>query len=129
MLHDLFGRRRGGHRPAWVLVDAGATDEQAARLYSAFDTWINAVLADPNRRRQVGRRVASGPVIPSETLFGPDAVGGYLCGPPPVGRWKLLTPKGKDATGPPGAGAGPRVRTVRYADPSGEPVHTLGSGD
>lgn len=118
---------REGHRPAWVLVDARVPDEQAARLYSAFDTWIDAVLADPGLRRRVVRWFRGrGMLVPSETLFGPDAAGAHLTGPLSPGHWKLLTPKGKAA--PPETGGAWRVRPVLYADPDGRPVPTLGSG-
>ncbi len=108
------------YRPAWVLIDSRVPDEQAARLYAAFDTWIDAVLADPKlRRRVVIWFRTGGETVPSESVFGADATGGFLVGPQLRGHWKLLLPT---------AGGKWKVHPVLSADPSGEPVPTLGSG-
>ncbi|WP_026930416.1 hypothetical protein [Glycomyces tenuis] len=109
------------YRPAWVLIDSRAPDERAARLYSAFDAWIDAVLADRRLRRRVVTwlRTGSG-IIPSESLFGADAAGGHLVGPMSRGHWKLLLPS---------AGGRWKAHSILFADPSGEPPPTIGSGD
>lgn len=108
------------YRPAWVLIDSRVPDEQAARLYAAFDTWIDAVLADPKLRRRVVTWFRTGSVtVPSETVFGAEATGGFLVGPQQRGHWKLLLPT---------TGGKWKAHPVRFADPSGEPVPTLGSG-
>ncbi|RIQ11372.1 hypothetical protein [Jiangella rhizosphaerae] len=114
-------------QPAWVLIEARVPDEQAARLHAALDGWLAAVGTDPALSRRISGwfRAGSG-LVPSEELFGPDAVGGYLAGPSRYGHWKIVLPR---------AGAGPMaadrgswtVLPVRDAGEPSAPVPTIGS--
>ncbi|MEU6860123.1 hypothetical protein AB0B28_14770 [Glycomyces sp. NPDC046736] len=112
-------------QPAWVLIDADLSEAQAARLHAAFDSWINAALADPETRDRVVRlhRTTIG-VLPSEELFGPEAAGGFLAPPLSRSRWHVMIP-----SGPPGPKTRWKVFAIHDGDTTGEPVPMLGSGE
>lgn len=116
-------------QPAWVLIDAGVSDDQAARLYAAFDAWLNAVQEDKKLHARV-RTMFHGKdgLVASETLFGPDAAGGYLAGPYKLGHWKGLLPKGTETPTPRAEGGRWRTFTIYAPDPSGEAQPTVGTG-
>lgn len=116
--------------PAWVLIDAEVADEQAARLHAAFDAWLNAVLEDEKLRSQVRTMFhAKDGLVASETLFGPEAAGGFLAGPYKSGHWRGLLPKGNGVPLPRAEGGAWRTFTVFDPEPSDELQPTVGTGD
>lgn len=117
-------------RPAWVLIDAAVSDEQAARLYAAFDAWLNAVSEDKKLRSQVRTMFhAKDGLVASETLFGPEATGGFLAGPYQSGPWKGLLPKGEGAPVPRAEGGKWGTFTIFDPESSDELQPTVGTGN
>lgn len=92
---DLASRDSGDKSAdhAWVLVDVGVSDQQAARLRVAFATWLATVETDGELYRDVKHSVRARHLLPSEEIFGDDAVGGYLGYADGDGRWKVLLPR------------------------------------
>lgn len=83
-------------QPAWVLIDTRIDAEQADRLYAAYDEWLQMLGANEDLREAAaaGMQVSRGPVR-SETVFGPEAAGGYMTGPMSSVHWVALIPKGR----------------------------------
>lgn len=88
-----------GYRETCIALDANTPDLQAARLLTAFWTWLDRLHADPDAA-SLARNEAWSPsgasVFASEEIFGSEAAGGYLVRRPnlPANGWGLLiTPR------------------------------------
>ncbi|THV23544.1 hypothetical protein [Glycomyces paridis] len=86
-----------------MTVDSRIGDAHAARLVRAMELWAERVHADEAARSKVPVRIGSHSTIRAESVFGPEAVGGYLrvdrgsqSGP----KWRLILPDAKDAGKP-----------------------------
>lgn len=87
-----------GYRETCVAIDAAASDAQAARIFTAFQIWLDALQSDPAltlaARSQWHPHAAT--VFAAEEIFGPDASGGFLVrrpNPPADGWGAIVTPR------------------------------------
>lgn len=89
--------------PVSVVMDPRIGDAQAGRLLRAVSTWLAGLEHDSKTENAVNFRLGVYQTVRTETIFGPEAAGGFVRADRRLGSpmpWRLILPDAKEVRAP-----------------------------